>query len=166
VTDAEGLVPRYLLTVTRSNGQVTTHETTATSFVVTGIPSGVTATATVTTLNPNNTAVASTATSSSTQTLSITSAGDDDADGMSNAAEITAGTNPLDASSIFKVNSIVMQGGNVTLTWQAVSGRTYKVESSTTLSGSWTTKATGLQVGTFSESKPADAKVFYRVVVE
>ena len=166
VTDAEGLVPRYLLTVTRSNGQVTTHETTATSFVVTGIPSGVTATATVTTLNPNNTAVASTATSSSGQTLSITSAGDDDVDGMSNAAEITAGTNPLDASSIFKVNSIVMQGGNVTLTWQAVSGRTYKVESSTTLSGSWTTKATGLQVGTFSESKPADAKVFYRVVVE
>jgi hypothetical protein len=166
VTDAEGLVPRYLLTVTRSNGQVTTHETTATSFVITGIPSGVTATATVTTLNPNNTAVASTATSSSGQTLSITSAGDDDVDGMSNAAEITAGTNPLDASSIFKVNSIVMQGGNVTLTWQAVSGRTYKVESSTTLSGSWTTKATGLQVGTFSESKPADAKVFYRVVVE
>jgi hypothetical protein len=166
VTDAEGLVPRYLLTVTRSNGQVTTHETTATSFVVTGIPSGVTATATVTTLNPNNTAVASTATSSSGQTLSITSAGDDDVDGMSNAAEITAGTNPLDASSIFKVNSILMQGGNVTLTWQAVSGRTYKVESSTTLSGSWTTKATGLQVGTFSESKPADAKVFYRVVVE
>jgi hypothetical protein len=166
VTDAEGLVPRYLLTVTRSNGQVTTHETTATSFVITGIPSGVTATATVTTLNPNNTAVASTATSSSTQTLSITSSGDDDADGMSNAAEVTAGTNPLDASSIFKVNSIAVQGGNVTLTWQAVAGRTYKVESSTTLSGSWTTKATGLQVGTFTESKPADAKVFYRVVVE
>jgi hypothetical protein len=166
VTDAEGLVPRYLLTVTRSNGQVTTHETTATSFVITGIPSGVTATATVTTLNPNNTAVASTATSSSTQTLSITSSGDDDADGMSNAAEVTAGTNPLDASSIFKVNSIAVQGGNVILTWQAVAGRTYKVESSTTLSGSWTTKATGLQVGTFTESKPADAKVFYRVVVE
>ena len=166
VIDAEGLVPRYLLTVTRSSGQVTTHETTATSFTVTGIPSGVTATATVRTLNPNDVSIASSATSSSGQTLSITSAGDDDKDGMNNAAEIVAGTDPLNASSIFKVNSIVVQGGNVTLTWQAVAGRSYKVESSTTLSGSWTTKATGLQVGTFSESKPADAKVFYRVVVE
>ena len=166
VTDAEGLVPRYLLTVTRSNGQVTTHETTATSFTITSIPSGVTATATVRTLNPNDVSIASSATLSSGQTLSITSAGDDDKDGMNNAAEIVAGTDPLNASSIFKVNSIVVQGGNVTLTWQAVAGRSYKVESSTTLSGSWTTKATGLQVGTFSESKPADAKVFYRVVVE
>jgi hypothetical protein len=166
VTDAEGLVPRYLLTVTHSNGQVTTHETTATSFTITGIPSGVTATATVRTLNPNDVSIASSATLSSGQTLSITSAGDDDADGMNNAAEIVAGTDPLNASSIFKVNSIAVQGGNVTLTWQAVAGRSYKVESSTTLSGSWTTKATGLQVGTFSESKPADAKVFYRVVVE
>jgi len=166
VTDAEGLVPRYLLTVTRSNGQVTTHETTATSLTITGIPSGVTATATVRTLNPNDVSIASSATSSSGQTLSITSAGDDDADGMNNAAEIVAGTDPLNASSIFKVNTIAVQGGNVTLTWQAVAGRSYKVESSTTLSGAWTTKATGLQVGTFSESKPADAKLFYRVVVE
>jgi glycosidase len=166
VTDAEGLAPRYLLTVTRSSGQVTTHETTATSFTVTGIPSGVTATATVRTLNPNDVSIASSATLSSGQTLSITSAGDNDADGMNNAAEIVAGTDPLNASSIFKVNSIAVQGGNVTLTWQAVAGRSYKVESSTTLSGSWTTKATGLQIGTFSESKPADAKVFYRVVVE
>ena len=152
--------------MTRSNGQITSHETTDTSYTVTGIPSGVTATATVTTINPNDASVMSTATASSSQTLSISSVGDDDADGMSNAAEIAAGTDPFSASSIFKIDSIAVQGGNVTLTWQALVGRTYKVESSTTLNGSWTTKATGLQVGTFTEPKPADAKVFYRVVVE
>ena len=166
VTDSEGLVPRYIITVTRSNGQITSHETTDTSYTVTGIPSGVTATATVTTINPNDASVMSTATASSSQTLSISSVGDDDADGMSNAAEIAAGTDPFSASSIFKIDSIAVQGGNVTLAWQALGGRTYKVESSTTLNGSWTTKATGLQVGTFTEPKPADAKVFYRVVVE
>jgi glycosidase len=99
VIDAEGLVPRYLLTVTRSNGQVTTHETTDTSLTITGIPSGVTATATVMTLNPNDVSIASSATSSSGQTLSITSAGDEDADGISNAAEVLAGTNPLIADA-------------------------------------------------------------------
>ena len=99
VTDAEGLVPRYLLTVTRSNGQVTTHETTDTSLTITGIPSGATATATVMTLNPNDVSIASSATSSSGQTLSITSAGDEDADGISNAAEVLAGTNPLIADA-------------------------------------------------------------------
>ncbi|MFZ4779497.1 MAG: hypothetical protein ACOYM3_29390, partial [Terrimicrobiaceae bacterium] len=130
VIDSEGLIPRYLLTITRSDTGVQAFETSDTTYTLTGLPTGGTATATVTTLNPNNTSIASAPTSSSSQTVSLVSTADNDGDGMSNAAEVTAGTSPLDAASIFKVNSIAAEsGGAITITWSAVVGKTYSVES-------------------------------------
>jgi hypothetical protein len=50
--------------------------------------------------------------------------GDYDHDGMSNAAEDIAGTNPLDVNSVLRILSLA--NGNL-LTWSSVSGKTYRV---------------------------------------
>ena len=165
VVDSEGLAPRYRLTVTRSDSVVQSFETSATTYTVTGLPTGVTATGTVLTLNPNNTAVASTTTAPSSQTLSLTSAGDNDADGMINAAEIAAGTNPLDAGSIFKITSIKpAAGGGIIITWDAVAGKTYSIESKTNLNASTRTPVvSGLTLGTYTDTNPGAGNKFYRV---
>ncbi|MDX6766433.1 MAG: alpha-amylase family glycosyl hydrolase [Candidatus Methylacidiphilales bacterium] len=168
VVDAGGLTPRYRLTVTRSDSVVQNFETTLTSYTVTGIPDGVTATATVTTLNPNNTAIASSPTSASNPTRSLTSAGDNDNDGITNAAEVYDGTNPLDATSRLKVASVqAIPGSGFTLTWSTVAGRTYRVESRASLtSGDWSVLASGLTSGNYTDPAALTDKKFYRVITE
>ena len=159
------------MTVTRSDSVVQTFETTDTTYTISGLPTGVTATATVTTLNPNNTSVASTPTGSSSQTVSLVSTADNDGDGMNNASEVAAGTSPLDATSIFKVNSIAAEtGGAITITWSAVAGKTYYVESKSNLaSGTWTTISgaltPGTTTGTYTDPVPGAGNKFYRVKV-
>ncbi len=165
VTDPEGLQPLYKLTLTRSDNVVQHFETSATSFQVSGLPPGVTATATITTLNPNKNDVASSPTSTSSPTRSLTSDGDEDGDGVKNAAEVTAGTDPLSAASRFQINQVTSEnGGGFTLQWQAFPGRTYAVERSTSLTeGSWTTLASGLTAGSFTDSNPPSERAFYRI---
>src|SRR4030095_15440455 len=51
--------------------------------------------------------------------------GDNDGDGMSNAAEDTVGANPLDSNSVFRI--LGLANGNL-LTWLSVSGKTYRVQ--------------------------------------
>ena len=86
---------------------------------------------------------------------------------MNNAAEVVAGTSPLDASSRFKVQTIEpQQGGGMTVSWDVVAGRTYAVEASDTLApGSWTTLATGLTSGNYTDTRPLEQRRFYRVRV-
>lgn len=167
VVDSGGLVPLYEVTVTRSDSVVQTFQTTGTTLTVTGIPTGVTASASVKTLNPNKTDVSSSPSSSSNSTLSLAGDADDDGDGMNNAAEVVAGTSPLDASSRFKVQTIEpQQGGGMTVSWDVVAGRTYAVEASDTLApGSWTTLATGLTSGNYTDTRPLEQRRFYRVRV-
>lgn len=164
VVDPEGLVPRYRLTVTRSDSVVQNFETSATTYTVTGLPNGVTATATVATLNPNDTTVASSPTSASSQTRSLTSSGDEDGDGMTNAAEVAAGTNPLDPSSIFRITSMTPVQGGFSITWDAIPGRTYTVERSSSLApNSWTQLVSGLTSGNYTDSTAGTGNKFYRV---
>ncbi len=165
VADPEGLLPIYRLTVTRSDSVVQSFETTLTSYTVTGLPSGVTATGSVVTLNPNNVGVASSATSSSSPTLSLTSAGDNDGDGMNNASEITAGTSPVDPASLLRIISVGSEvGGGTTITWEAIPGKIYRVEATGNLvTGPWTSIATNLTTGTYTDSNPGPGNKFYRV---
>lgn len=165
VVDPEGLQPRYKLTVTRSDNVEQSFETTATSFHVSGLLPGVTATATVTTLNPHKTDVTSTPTNPGPTTTSLLSEADDDGDGMKNAAEVGAGTDPFDASSVFRIHTIepIPEGG-FTVQWQAVPGRSYTVERSESLApGSWTILAQDLTSGSHTDTNPPPGKSFYRV---
>ena len=61
--------------------------------------------------------------------------GDADGDGMSNAAEDAAGTDPLDAHSVLRITSVVRNASNGTtkITWNSVAGKRYQVEASSDL---------------------------------
>jgi hypothetical protein len=67
----------------------------------------------------------------------ILSAGlDADGDGMSNAAEAAAGTDPLNPASLFQVTGIVTtNGSNLRLDWTTVGGRSYVVQTNGNLGG-------------------------------
>ncbi len=53
---------------------------------------------------------------------------DSDGDGMSNAAEAAAGTDPLDPTSALQMVSAVVQGSDVVLTWTSVAEHQYVVQ--------------------------------------
>lgn len=70
---------------------------------------------------------------------------DPDHDGMSNYAEFWAGTDPLDANSVLRIESpIQLSGGQPEIRWQTVVGKTYVVQYSTDLV-SWNLLGTPVQ---------------------
>jgi fibronectin type 3 domain-containing protein len=96
---------------------------------------------------------------------------DPDGDGMTNAQEFTAGTNPNNPSSVFKVGSVAKSGSDMVVSFASVVGRSYRVERSDTLqSRSWTTVwdniAGSAGVVQVTDAGGASAgRRFYRVVV-
>jgi T5SS/PEP-CTERM-associated repeat protein len=60
---------------------------------------------------------------------------DTDGDGQSNRDESLSGTDPLSASSVFRVLSAVKTGNDIRVTWTTVGGHRYSVQVSTNLSG-------------------------------
>jgi hypothetical protein len=96
---------------------------------------------------------------------------DADSDGISNAAEFFAGTNPTDASSALRLTVTAGQAasaGSVVLRWPTVAGKSYLVECGPVLVGAdWRVISTTIQ-GTgeeqvFSDANPSDTTRFYRV---
>jgi hypothetical protein len=68
-------------------------------------------------------------------------AGDDpDGDGMSNLAEFLAGTNPLDANSVFKITGAVRASNEVQVLWATRTNKTYQLQQSDELGNgaAWT----------------------------
>jgi hypothetical protein len=164
VTDAEGLTPTYR--VTASNGS--TVETTSPSVSFSGLTPG-TYTFTVTALNPNDPSKTSVASTSSPSVRSLTASGDEDNDGQTNADELIAGTDPLNANSRFAIETILATPSGFTLTWTPVPGKTYAVEACEDLSiGDWLPipNATGLTNGTYTDSVISPFRKFYRLVVQ
>jgi len=95
---------------------------------------------------------------------------DPDGDGMPNAQEFIAGTNPNDSSSMLRVSNISISGSDIILSFSTVSGKIYHLERSSTLqSGSWTTLQSNI-VGNGGVMQISDlgaatqSKYFYRIV--
>jgi hypothetical protein len=167
VNDPEGLTPTYR--VTASNGS--TVETTSTSASFSGLNPG-TYTFTVTALNPNDLSQASLPSNPSPSVRSLSSTGDEDGDGQTNADELIAGTDPLNANSRFEIETIVATPNETTLTWTAVPGRTYTVQACEDLT-SWVPIGTGtvdmvddLLIGSYIDSVTSSSRRFYRLIVE
>ena len=106
------------------------------------------------------------------RTYSVIDDGDDDGDGQTNAAELIAGTDPLNPSSRFQINTILATPTETTLTWTALPGRKYTVEACEDLSiGGWliidiVENANGLAERRYTHSIISPSRRFYRLVVQ
>jgi fibronectin type 3 domain-containing protein len=95
---------------------------------------------------------------------------DPDGDGLSNAQEYTAGTNPNSAASALKITQVQASGNDMVVSFPSVSGKTYRVERSDTLqSDSWATvqdniSGTGGVLQIADPGAAAQSKRFYRVI--
>jgi hypothetical protein len=96
---------------------------------------------------------------------------DPDADGWSNAAEFSAGTDPSDRASSLKITSMQPNGNDMHLSFPTVDGKVYRLERSTTLlENSWTTveaniEGTGSPIQVTDSGGANQSKRFYRLVV-
>jgi len=102
--------------------------------------------------------------------LSATAQDDSDQDDVPNLAEFLAGTDPQSAKSPFTIQS-VFSNGKFEITWKAVAGKTYQLQSRTNLvSGEWTNigaESTTTSDGIYSVQAAADpdGSRFYRVEI-
>ncbi len=165
VADLEGGISAYHLIVgTTPGGSNVFNSVVAGPGVMVSNVYGATLYAQVSALN--NAAIEGPFSSGSAGTVLLDPAGDYDHDGMSNAAEDFAGTNPLDASSALRILSL--STGKV-LTWASVAGRTYRVMATSDvitnpvpISGVITATST---TTTFTDSPATNSGQFYRVNV-
>ncbi len=104
--------------------------------------------------------------------LSAASA-DPDGDGASNWQEFVAGTNPLDATSVFQFASAAMPGGSgFVLQWPSIVNKHYTLQSSSSINaGNWTTIATNLTgngqpMQWTDPNVPGASSMFYRALVQ
>ncbi len=114
----------------------------------------------------NNASIEGSFSPSSAGTILLDLNGDYDYDGMSNATEDIAGTNPLDSSSVLRILSLA--DGNQ-LTWSSVSGRTYRVFATADL-GTNFAPISGVVTGagptaTYLDCPATNAARFYRINV-
>ncbi len=96
---------------------------------------------------------------------------DSDGDGMSNADEFHAGTDPSRADSRLRVAAAYFPGEGLHLTWHSVAGRNYRVEVSASLA-TWSVdtsaiRGTGDQIEYVANPVPGvPVSRYYRVVAE
>jgi hypothetical protein len=96
---------------------------------------------------------------------------DDDGDGMSAIQEYIAGTNPNDPNSRLRVTRVIKPSG-IDITWTSVPGRKYRLDSSPTLTGTYTPVSGVITAGVGEMTKnfthpfiPGEVRRFYKVVV-
>ena len=98
---------------------------------------------------------------------------DSDGDGMSDAAEDIAGTDPNDAASVLKITGVTQADDGGQLMWTSVNGKSYEVQFSTDLTQeSWTTVSAAPIAGngdilTYQDTtdRPDEAQGYWRVRV-
>jgi Alpha amylase, catalytic domain len=114
----------------------------------------------------NNAGIEGSFSPNSTGTILLDPNGDYDHDGMSNAAEDIAGTNPLNINSVLRI--LGLAGGNQ-LTWSSVSGKTYRVFATADLTTNFV-PISGIVTGagptaSYLDSPATNSSRFYRVNV-
>ncbi|HEY8991244.1 MAG TPA: LamG-like jellyroll fold domain-containing protein [Luteolibacter sp.] len=98
-------------------------------------------------------------------------AADPDADGMTNIQEFTAGTDPGNAASVFRVSGMMISGNEVLLSFPTVAGKTYRLEcSDTLLNDSWVPvlgniSGTGDVIQITDPVDSLQSRRFYRIAV-
>jgi hypothetical protein len=100
----------------------------------------------------------------------LSAVGDFDGDGTPDVEEYEAGTDPVSSQSKLRTTVFRIVGGNSTLTWESVAGRTYRITSSTTmLPESWSVLLDGIVADGSTTSRAvaaaASAERFFRVEV-
>ena len=166
VVDPEGVQMTYKVTWTLNNVMQEPRYTTSTSIDFASNP-GQTLTVSIQAINPNN--PNSPGPSSATKLIKfIDASGDDDGDGETNGDEDSAGTNPFDVGSLFKVTGVARPtADSFTVTWTSVSGRNYQVQVSSAPGGTYTdigpVHAGNGAVLSYTENAVGSASRFYRV---
>ena len=158
-----------------------------TSYTNTGLSDGATWYYTVAAEGPSGTGTASAPVSATTYTAqeiwrlanfgttansgNAADSADPDGDGMTNAQEFTAGTDPASAASVLKISQLQVNGNDFQISFPTVLGKTYRIERSDTLAnGFWVTMQDNI-AGTGGTLQITDTgaalvgKRFYRVVV-
>ena len=165
--DAAGVVPAYEVTVTVNGTARPPAVVVDTSYTADAVNPGDEVSVSVRAVNPYDTANKAGSAVPLPSIRVLAAAGDEDGDGMRNEAEQIAGTNALDPSSRFQINTILTTPTGTTLTWTRVAGRTYTVEARQDLSsGVWVPIATGLTNGSYTDSVISPSRKFYRIVVQ
>lgn len=105
-------------------------------------------------------------------TLSRDGTGDFDGDGASDLQEFNAGTDPTNLGSIFRVITVTsLLGGQKSVVWMSVPGRTYRVQFKTCVDDADWSELPGLVTAAGTTASLADATIdggshrFYRVVL-
>ena len=99
-------------------------------------------------------------------------AADDDGDGLTNGAELLAGTNPESSKSMVEVTNAAMDPGSIYLSFATAKGKLYSVESTNSLGAgaSWTPLVPAVQLVGDGSTKTLSAAIsagyFYHVVVQ
>jgi hypothetical protein len=71
---------------------------------------------------------------------------DPDGDGQNNLAEFTAGTNPTNAASVFRITSVTKETNNIRVTWKTTGGRTNVVQVTSVLTNGFTSLSSNMVI--------------------
>jgi len=101
--------------------------------------------------------------------LSRDGSGDFDGDGQTDLQEFRAGTDPTNNGSVLRAITVTQLSGRATLFWNAVAGRSYRVEFKQNVDDGWTTVSGQIQIngstGSIEDTAAtSDSHRFYRVV--
>lgn len=131
-SDPEGGISGYYLQIgTTPGGNDLFNSPVANTSQSVTVPYGTTVHARVQQIN--NAGIGGPYSSASASVQTLDPAVDQDGDGQSNAAEHSAGTNPLSPASVLRSTSTSISGNDVLITVATVAGKTYQLETSTTL---------------------------------